>query len=84
MSDDLRKRYADAISEEAEQAAGEAESAPGTYWERAVLERFVLGGPVDLKTVRQQVAVLLGETRRRDAPGNRPDHDRSRWQEHDA
>lgn len=46
----------------------ESEPAPGTYWERAVLERFATGGPVDLATVRQQVAVLLSETPRRPAP----------------
>jgi hypothetical protein len=38
-----------------------AEGAPGTYWERAVLERFVTGGPVDMHTVRLQVAALLRE-----------------------
>lgn len=37
------------------------EPAPGTYWERAVLERFVTGGPVDMEAVRQQVAALLSE-----------------------
>lgn len=38
-----------------------AEVEPGTYWERAVLERFVTGGPVDLAIVRRQVAALLAE-----------------------
>lgn len=38
-----------------------AEPAAGTYWERAVLERFAAGGSVDLATVRWQVAALLGE-----------------------
>lgn len=37
------------------------EPKPGTYWERAVLERFILGGPVDLATIRVQVAALLAE-----------------------
>lgn len=36
-----------------------AESEPGTYWERAVLERFAAGAPVDLETVRLQVSALL-------------------------
>lgn len=44
----------------------DTEPAPGTYWERAVLERFVTGGPVDLAAVREQVAALLAATPRRD------------------
>jgi hypothetical protein len=44
------------------------EPAPGTYWERAVLERFAAGGDVDLATVRQQVAALLAETPPSGAP----------------
>jgi hypothetical protein len=39
----------------------EGEPAAGALWERAVLERFTRGEPVDLATVRWQVAALLGE-----------------------
>jgi hypothetical protein len=48
---------------ETPESCATSESEPGTYWERAVLERFVTGGPVDLTTVRQQVGALLGEIR---------------------
>lgn len=40
----------------------QAEGEPGTYWERATLERFVTGREVDVQTVRQQLAALLAET----------------------
>lgn len=63
-----RAKHAGAAPEGRTEAPEESESAPGTYWERAALERFVLGGPVDLATIRQQVAALLAETPCRDAP----------------
>ena len=44
------------------------EPAPGTFWERAVLERFARGEPVDLAAVRWQVAALLHENPPRTHP----------------
>jgi hypothetical protein len=44
---------------ETPESCATSEPQPGTYWERATLERFVTGGPVDLTAVRQQVAALL-------------------------
>ncbi|MEV0382364.1 hypothetical protein [Nonomuraea sp. NPDC050643] len=52
-----------------------AEAEPGTYWERAVLERFVTGGPVDIAIVRRQVAALLAEIPSRPPVGDEEEAD---------
>lgn len=45
-----------------------SEPQPAAFWEKAVLRRFIDGGPVDTDTVRTQVAALLAEHVRLTAP----------------
>ena len=70
----LPQAYAvEVVTDEAAADSG-GEPAPGTFWERAVLERFARGEPVDLATVRWQVAALLHEHPPTDAPDGTEEH----------
>lgn len=66
--------YMEAIHKAVRELAGTddggGERLPGTYWETAVLQRFVDGGPVDLDTVRLQVGAVLDKLLLSGAPSD--------------